>query len=147
MPRYIFCGLQILVLRFEVSAREVIASDLLDHNQGLPDYLVRDGLLESQHGNDEGSRRLPVVVVVLDANDQSRVLQEVLGSLAKSLKTDPMLIESFQDHVSTRDCGRGYNMSAEREVNLCCLVLILRRLRSVNNLVGVRKIIWISWFF
>jgi hypothetical protein len=138
---------QILILGFEVSARKVIASDLLDHNQGLPDYLMRDGLLESQHGYDEWSCRLPVVVVVLDTHDQSRVLQEVLGSLAKSLKTDPVLIESFQNHVSTRDCGRGYNMSAEREVNLCCLVLILRRLRSVNNLVGVRKIIWICWFF
>lgn len=61
--------MQILILGFEVSAREVIASDLLDHNQGLPNYLMRDGLLESQHGYDEGSRRLPVVVVVLDAND------------------------------------------------------------------------------
>ena len=139
--------MQILVLGFEVSAREVIASDLLDHNQGLPDYLMRDGLLESKHGYDEGSRRLPVVVVVLDAHDQSRVFQEVLWSLAKSLKTDPMLIESFQNHVSTCDCRRGYDVPAEREVNLCCLILILRRLRSVNNLVGVRKVIWICWFF
>jgi hypothetical protein len=73
---------------------------------------MRDGLLESQHGYDEGSRRLPVVVVVLDAHDQSRVFQEVLGSLAKSLKTDPVLIESFQNHISTRDSWRGYDMPA-----------------------------------
>lgn len=37
-------------------------------------------------------------------------------------------------------------MSAEGEINLCCLILILC-LRSVNNLVGVRKVIWIGRLF
>jgi hypothetical protein len=37
-------------------------------------------------------------------------------------------------------------MSAEGEVNLCCLIFIFR-LRSVDNLVWVRKVIWIGRLF
>ena len=57
-----------------------------------------------------------------------------------------MLIECFQDHVSTSYCGRSYDMSAERKVNLCCLILILR-LRGVNDLIGMSKVIQIGRFF
>lgn len=125
----------------EVTRRHHIALCLylLDDHERLPHYLMRDGLLEGQHRNDEGSRCLPVIVLVFNAHDQVRVIEQLLRPLTEGLIGHSVLVEGPQDDLTPCDRRIFDQVPTKGDVYLARFVFIFC-VRGVDVLIRMVRI-------
>ena len=87
-----------------------------------------DGLLESEHADDEGRGRLPVVVLVVDPDDQVRVAQDGRRVHRELLVRDLQRVEERDYLVAPSDTRIGYQVAAKGQIDLCRLRIVLIQL-------------------
>ena len=110
------------VLNNRIRCRFLVLDLLDDGEQGLN---AGDGLLESQHADDEGRGALPVVVLVVDPNDQVRVAQDGRRVHRELVVRDLQRVEGRDYLVAAGDTRVGYQVTAKRQVYLSRLRIFL----------------------